>query len=91
MVKMNQIKNYIRRNKEGGILGGVAGFLATWAYRDLLGGSLMFAVQSQSVFDTFFSNVVTTSTELAFTKVGTILILLGVFIGMWVDDKVKWL
>jgi len=52
----------------------------------LFGGSLMFAMQSQSIFDPLLTTVVTTTRELAFTKVGTVLILLGAVVGMIVDE-----
>ena len=89
MNKVKQITNYIKRNKEGLILGAIVGYFVSFAYTQLGGADLTFVFQSQGLFDNLLATIQTP--HIAYIKLSIFSMIVGAVIGMIVDEKVRWL
>jgi hypothetical protein len=85
MAKTNFLR-WLMLNKEGAALGAIGGALyASW-YKQA-GGELIFAVQTNSIFDSFINTQ--SLMELATTKFFVICIAVGLLIGATIDAIYK--
>jgi hypothetical protein len=79
--------NYIKKGKEGALIGGLLGLGAAFSL-GALGADLNFALQSAGLVDSLVS-VGTTSAQLAQTKVGLALTMIGSTAGTIIWNEVK--
>lgn len=82
----NTFMRELKVNKEGIIIGALTGFAAT-VWLKVQGASLTFALATPGPLDTTLSSVVGVA-NLATTKVGLTLIIVGALIGYFVDSKI---
>lgn len=89
MININQIKAYIKRNKEGALLGAIVGYFMALAYTKLGGADLTFVLQSQGMID----NLITTvqAPQIIYIKLALFSIMVGAMAGMILDEHVRWL
>lgn len=84
---MSTLKKFWEKNKKGMFVGGLVGLGIAW-YLGSVGANLDFALQSAGAIDTIKSTL-TTSANLAQTKVGMAYILLGSLTGGLISDMSK--
>lgn len=81
-----RLMNEIRKRKEGIVVGALAGLVATFI-AEYIGVDLNMLVQTQSVIEPVFE-VAGEAQRVAMTKLGTILVTGGAFIGAVLDKHV---